>query len=90
MGTVSPRTAVAPSLTMPRALHVMSKPTCAIGNLDCEYCFFLSKDELYPGSGFRMAPEVHEAYIIAHLLTAHPLRDRCGDSRKADATTSSH
>jgi len=38
----------------PRAFHVMSKPTGAICNLDCEYCFFLSKEELYPGSGFRM------------------------------------
>ncbi|WP_404388663.1 anaerobic sulfatase maturase [Humibacillus xanthopallidus] len=47
----------------------MSKPTGAICNLDCEYCFFLSKDELYPGSGFRMAPEVHEAYI-SQLLAA--------------------
>jgi uncharacterized protein len=52
-----------------RAFHVMSKPTGAICNLDCEYCFFLSKDELYPGSGFRMPPEVHEAYI-GQLLAA--------------------
>ena len=47
----------------PRAFHVMSKPTGAICNLDCEYCFFLSKDELYPGSGFRMDPVVQEAYV---------------------------
>ena len=53
----------------PRAFHVMSKPTGAICNLDCEYCFFLSKDELYPGSGFRMEPEVHEAYV-SQLLAA--------------------
>jgi uncharacterized protein len=53
----------------PRAFHVMSKPTGAICNLDCEYCFFLSKEELYPGSGFRMPPDVHEAYI-SQLLAA--------------------
>ncbi|MGB2838996.1 MAG: radical SAM protein, partial [Actinomycetes bacterium] len=47
----------------------MSKPTGAICNLDCEYCFFLSKEELYPGSGFRMDEEVHEAYI-SQLLQA--------------------
>jgi uncharacterized protein len=58
------------AVTAPRAFHVMSKPTGAICNLDCEYCFFLSKDELYPGSGFRMEPHVHEAYI-AQLLAAH-------------------
>ena len=53
----------------PRAFHVMSKPTGAICNLDCEYCFFLSKEELYPGSGFRMDPAVHEAYV-SQLLAA--------------------
>ena len=37
------------------AFHVMSKPTGAVCNLDCEYCFFLSKEQLYPGSEFRMA-----------------------------------
>jgi uncharacterized protein len=47
----------------PRAFHVMSKPTGAVCNLDCEYCYFLSKDQLYPGSDFRMTPEVHETYV---------------------------
>lgn len=41
----------------------MTKPTGAICNLDCEYCFFLSKEELYPGSEFRMPDDVHEAYV---------------------------
>jgi uncharacterized protein len=41
----------------------MAKPTGAICNLDCEYCFFLSKEALYPGSPFRMADDVQEAYI---------------------------
>ena len=66
-GTYDARPGTRP--TTPRAFHVMSKPTGAICNLDCEYCFFLSKDELYPGSGFRMPPDVHEAYI-AQLLAA--------------------
>lgn len=55
--------------TAARVFHVMSKPTGAICNLDCEYCFFLSKEDLYPGSGFRMPPDVHEAYI-SQLLAA--------------------
>ena len=33
-----------------RPFHVMTKPTGAVCNLDCEYCFFLSKEQLYPGS----------------------------------------
>jgi uncharacterized protein len=55
--------------TAARVFHVMSKPTGAICNLDCEYCFFLAKEELYPGSSFRMPPDVHEAYV-SQLLAA--------------------
>ena len=60
-------------LTMPAtplAFHLMAKPTGAICNLDCEYCFFLSKEMLYPGSRFRMAAELQESYI-RQLLAAH-------------------
>ena len=65
--------AAGPVLTMPsapRAFHVMAKPTGATCNLDCEYCFFLSKEMLYPGSRFRMAEELQETYI-RQLLEAH-------------------
>jgi uncharacterized protein len=47
----------------PPYFHVMAKPTGAICNLDCKYCFFLSKEALYPGSPFRMTDDVMEAYI---------------------------
>jgi uncharacterized protein len=46
-----------------QAFHVMAKPTGAICNLDCAYCFFLSKEQLYPNSAFRMSDEVMESYI---------------------------
>jgi len=55
---------------VPPAFHVMAKPTGAVCNLDCEYCFFLSKDQLYPGSDFRMSAEVLEDYV-SQLLAAH-------------------
>ncbi|HEY54441.1 MAG TPA: radical SAM protein, partial [Caldilineae bacterium] len=45
------------------AFHLLAKPTGAVCNLDCKYCFFLSKEALYPGSRFRMTNEVQEAYI---------------------------
>jgi uncharacterized protein len=48
----------------------MAKPTGAICNLDCEYCFFLAKEELYPGSTFRMGDDVLQAHI-RQLLAAH-------------------
>jgi len=62
-----------PVLTMPAAppaFHLMAKPTGATCNLDCEYCFFLSKEMLYPGSRFRMARDLQETYI-RQLLEAH-------------------
>ncbi len=54
----------------PPAFHVLAKPTGAICNLDCEYCFFLSKEMLYPGDRFRMSHGLLESYIV-QLLDAH-------------------
>ncbi len=54
----------------PPAFHLLAKPTGAVCNLDCKYCFFLSKDRLYPGSGFRMSDEVLERYV-QQLLESH-------------------
>ncbi len=54
----------------PAAFHLLAKPTGAICNLDCTYCFFLSKEMLYPGSRFRMADDLLEAYL-RQLIEAH-------------------
>jgi uncharacterized protein len=54
----------------PPTFHLLAKPTGAVCNLDCKYCFFLSKEMLYPGSRFRMADEILESYI-RQLLEAH-------------------
>ncbi len=54
----------------PRGLSLLAKPTGATCNLDCSYCFFLSKEMLYPGSRFRMADEMLETYI-RQLIEAH-------------------
>ena len=43
--------AVSSMTDAPRAFHLLAKPTGAVCNLDCAYCFFLSKEMLYPGSG---------------------------------------
>jgi uncharacterized protein len=37
------------------SFHLLAKPTGAVCNLDCKYCFFLSKEMLYLGSRFQMA-----------------------------------
>jgi uncharacterized protein len=51
----------------PPAFHVMLKPRGAICNLDCKYCYFLSKERLYPGSNFRMADDLLEDYIRQYI-----------------------
>ena len=54
----------------PDAFHLLAKPTGAICNLDCAYCFFLDKEVFYPDSKFRMSDDVLEAYI-RQLIEAH-------------------
>jgi uncharacterized protein len=56
--------------TAPPGFHLLAKPTGAVCNLDCTYCFFLSKEALYPGSKFRMADDLLELYI-KQLLESH-------------------
>ncbi len=58
------------TITPPAAFHVMAKPTGARCNLRCDYCFFLEKSRLYPGSTFRMSDEVMESYI-RQTIAAH-------------------
>ena len=42
----------------------MTKPYGPICNLDCEYCYYLEKERLYPDDqDFRMGPQVLEAYV---------------------------
>ncbi len=54
----------------PPAFHLLAKPTGALCNLDCTYCFYLVKERLYPGSQFRMADELLETYI-KQLIESH-------------------
>jgi uncharacterized protein len=58
------------AVAAPRPFHLLAKPTGAVCNLDCSYCFFLSKEMLYPGSRFRMADDLLGAYV-RQLIEAH-------------------
>jgi sulfatase maturation enzyme AslB (radical SAM superfamily) len=58
----------------PPAFHVLAKPTGAICNLDCTYCFFLSKEQLYPGDRFRMSDDLVTTYLT-QLIAAHRTRE---------------
>jgi uncharacterized protein len=49
------------------AFHIMTKPRGAICNLDCKYCYFLSKEQLYPKSNFRMSETLLEEYTRQYI-----------------------
>lgn len=51
-----------------QGLHVMSKPIGPICNLDCEYCYYLHKEDLYPrSSSWRMDRETLDSFIRQYI-----------------------
>jgi uncharacterized protein len=51
----------------PLEFHLLAKPTGSTCNLDCKYCFFLSKQNLYPNERTRMSDKVLELNIQQRL-----------------------
>ena len=54
----------------PPGFHLLAKPSGSTCNIDCTYCFFLSKEALYPNDKSRMSEATLEAYI-RQLLESH-------------------
>ncbi len=54
----------------PPGFHLLAKPSGSTCNIDCTYCFFLSKEALYPNDKSRMSDDTLEAYI-RQLLESH-------------------
>lgn len=54
----------------PPGFHLLAKPSGSTCNIDCTYCFFLSKEALYPNEKNRTSEATLEAYI-RQLLEAH-------------------
>ncbi|HBC5670900.1 TPA: anaerobic sulfatase maturase [Citrobacter koseri] len=52
-----------------KSCQVMIKPTGSVCNLDCKYCFYLEKEQLYPErkSNYRMSEETLELFIKQHI-----------------------
>lgn len=51
--------------------HIMAKPIGPRCNIDCEYCYYLEKEELYPQEKkFRMSDEVLETYTRQLIETS--------------------
>ena len=51
--------------------HVMIKPRGPICNLNCSYCYYLSKEHLYPGSDFRMSEAVLKKFTREYIQSQH-------------------
>lgn len=51
------------------AFHVMVKSGGSRCNLDCKYCYYLSKENLYPDSHFRMSNEILERFTEQYILS---------------------
>jgi uncharacterized protein len=56
-----------------KPFHIMAKPHGAICNLNCTYCYYLEKENLYAKGGreFRMSDAVLESYI-RQFIQAQP------------------
>ena len=51
-----------------RQFQIFAKPTGAICNLNCDYCYYVKKKLLYPDDeSFRMSSDILEAYIVQHI-----------------------
>lgn len=63
-----------PTTPTSRNFHVMAKPIGAICNLDCTYCYYLEKENLFPkGENFKMKINVLEAYIRQYIESQNTL-----------------
>ncbi|MGD0833415.1 MAG: anaerobic sulfatase maturase [Candidatus Dormibacteria bacterium] len=58
----------APSVRVAEPFVVMAKPVGPVCNLDCGYCYYLRKRDLFPaGESFRMSHDVLEAYVRSFI-----------------------
>lgn len=54
----------------PPCFHLLAKPSGSTCNINCTYCFFLSKEALYPNEKSRMSDDTLEVYL-RQLLESH-------------------
>ncbi len=47
--------------------HVVTKPVGSLCNLDCDYCYYLEKEQLYASQTFRMSEDVLRSFIRQYI-----------------------
>ena len=70
--TPSPGISPGMAAAAPPRFHLLAKPSGSTCNIDCKYCFFLSKEALYPNDKHRMSDTTLQAYI-RQLMESHRL-----------------
>jgi uncharacterized protein len=61
-----------PPATAKAGFHAMAKPSGSDCNLDCEYCFYLEKEALYPSEKRRMNDKVLGDYVRGYIAAQPP------------------
>lgn len=54
-------------LSGPVAFNIMLKPAGSLCNLDCQYCYYLDKSEIYGGHEPRMSIDILETVVKEHI-----------------------
>ncbi len=54
---------------IPTSFHILIKPRGSICNLNCTYCFYLSKKEFYPDSDMVMSDEILEEFTRQYIIS---------------------
>ncbi len=53
-----------------REFQIFAKPAGSACNLECQYCYYRDKSELYPAGASRMTEALLEKYIVHHIEAA--------------------
>ncbi len=55
-------------LRRPNAFNIMVKPTGSVCNLNCTYCYYLEKQNLFPGKNdFKLPEDLLEMFIKQYI-----------------------
>ena len=81
------------TVNSPPRFHLLAKPSGSTCNIDCKYCFFLSKEALYPDQNQRMSDLTLETYIRQYIHQTHllklvssPEERKLGDDKRDTST----
>jgi uncharacterized protein len=55
----------------PAGFNIMLKPGGPVCNLSCDHCYYLSKEDLFPESTFRMSDELLDSFTKQYIEAQH-------------------